>query len=291
MHERQIASYIGRRGGVSSLGGEEKKALATVAEAAQPKRKNKTFEVRAREALGYALADIKRHPEYQGRYGQAPRIEVEKRGRDKAVYADVLFDKYGSEIFVVRPEDDDGDYDWPEFVGGRIIQNILDKAAKKAGLGKDTKLMISPSEKGWLDVGYQRAADPAERKKQADFERNKKKLVRAAREFVKIFAKHPDKVKLDRTPKINSVDISNDYGGWMYSVEVLAKVKPPTEKRGRGRVTISGNMNTYNERGKGWLGAEMDEALRKAGLAGSNASHHQDIDYNDNAVFQFLLKP
>ena len=274
-----IAKYIGIRGGMEVLTRTEKKTLGSLAEAASP-RKNKTFEDRAMEALEYAFMEVKRHPEFDRFSGHKPEIEVEKRNRSKVVAMDVQFAKYGHDIFVVRPEDDDGDYDWPDFVGGRIIAAILEKAAKKAGMTKDVDIYISPSEKGWLDMGYERKIDPAERKRTVEFERSKKKLLRAAREFVKILGKHPEKVKLARTPKENSKDVPY-YGGWLHSVEVSAIV---TKKN------PSGDLNVYAERGKGRFAEELEEALRKAGIVGKNVSYNQDVGLDGKAVFQFLLK-
>ena len=69
---------------------------------------------------------------------------------------EVCFSKTGREIFV-NPHRFDGDYDWPELVGGKILEKMFRDSAHQHNLRltKRFKPVIQPSEKGWMSIGFE----------------------------------------------------------------------------------------------------------------------------------------
>ena len=127
-----------------------------------PARQKKV--VAMRRACEAIQLRVKLHPEHDGdRYSDEPDIvestfESSMRGSSRfSVEARTRFEKYGSEIFRVPPEEDDGDYDWPELIGRKILAKIAKDAARDAGLslGRAVRATVTPSEKGYVYIGYE----------------------------------------------------------------------------------------------------------------------------------------
>ena len=104
----------------------------------------------AAETLAQALAE---HPERIDPWPPDPSSPV--RRHSGLVSAHLQFNKSGHQIFAERGGWDDDD-DWPDLVGGDYLGDKAVEAAAAAGLeiGQGAEVWIRPSEKGWVDVGY-----------------------------------------------------------------------------------------------------------------------------------------
>lgn len=108
---------------------------------------------KAQQACLEAVAILKKHPEFD-EFRRDEDLELDRQPHHTTVAAHIRFDKFGKEIFKnPMPHDD---YDWPELVGRKILANAAKQGAKaaKLKLTANTKVIVSPSEKGWVLVGY-----------------------------------------------------------------------------------------------------------------------------------------
>lgn len=116
---------------------------------------------KATKAAQDAATQLARHRECDS-HGLNLKPQVHSNEHFTIVTVDMLFNKTGTEIFE-NPHKYDQDYDYPILVGHDIISSTLTKAAREAKLKftKDLKVYISPSEKGWVDVGLQFIHQPS----------------------------------------------------------------------------------------------------------------------------------
>ena len=108
---------------------------------------------KAGNACSEAVKILRKHPEFDEH--RPEDMLTEKHQDHTIVTADVRFTKSGQEIF--RNPAEIEDYDWPALVGGKILEKAAREAAKKARLKltQNVRVYIMPSEKGWVEVGYQ----------------------------------------------------------------------------------------------------------------------------------------
>ena len=156
--------YIGIRGGHRTLQVvEEKEALVTVLLESAHNTPGmfkaaiaaKDMKEKLERSMQTAISVLRRHKEYD-RYKE-PEKDYQEYGNKVHIAYELQFAKYGKEIFRVRPEDDDGDYDWPELVGGRYLEKVLVDALKSNGLKPRKGVIeveIMPHEKGHITLGY-----------------------------------------------------------------------------------------------------------------------------------------
>ena len=109
---------------------------------------------KAQEACRETVQTLRRHPEFDEHREDQDR-SIHRRERWTNVTANVRFSKSGSEIFRNPPELED--HDFPVLVGGKVLTQALRKAARTATLKMthNVRLHIAPSEKGWVEIGYQ----------------------------------------------------------------------------------------------------------------------------------------
>ena len=112
---------------------------------------------KARNACLEAAQALTKHPEYDRFNRFIPDQDVETNDAVPSyttVMAHLRFVKNGREIF--HNPLSEQDYDFPELVGHHVLEQELNTAAASAGLkvSGDTRLFISPNEKGSVTVGY-----------------------------------------------------------------------------------------------------------------------------------------
>ena len=97
---------------------------------------------------------LRKHPEFL-EYSSEKDIEVNSRPQYTRVTAHIGFNKNGNGIFQNPKQQQD--HDWPEPVGTNVLQQAAKDAAKtvKLRLTANTGIFIRPSEKGWVQVGYE----------------------------------------------------------------------------------------------------------------------------------------
>ena len=126
---------------------------------------------------------VRAHPEFV-QFGEGGEFRAEGGPLlTQEIGRDVKFRKYGNEIFQVDSADDDGDWDWPDLVGGALLTGILRDAAREVGPGKDIRPYVTPSEKGWVELGYMRFLTPDLSHQQRQREAGKRALDKAVRAF------------------------------------------------------------------------------------------------------------
>ena len=107
---------------------------------------------KAQEACREAVRTLRKHPEFD-QYEEDE--SVHRQERFTIVTADLRFTKSGQEIFRNPPELEDHDY--PVLVGSKVLTQALQEAAWTAALKmtRNVRIYITPSEKGWVEMGYQ----------------------------------------------------------------------------------------------------------------------------------------
>lgn len=110
---------------------------------------------KARTAVSAAAKQLTRHPECEMNPSEI-NVEVHSNQHFTVVAADLLFNKTGKAIFE-NPHKYDSDYDHPVLVGEDTLADAMRDAAKTARIRMtpNVKTYISPSEKGWVEVGLQ----------------------------------------------------------------------------------------------------------------------------------------
>ena len=101
---------------------------------------------KAEDAMELLLPKMRAHEEYD--YQQQDPL-LARLGNE--ITADVRFERYsGREIF-------QGGWDCPELVGRSILRQMAVDAAAEVGLqmGTEARFHAQPSEKGWVEVGYE----------------------------------------------------------------------------------------------------------------------------------------
>ena len=111
---------------------------------------------KARTACLQAVAILRKHPEFD-EFRQHDDLMTNTNQFYTTVTADIRFVKTGQEIFRTPSGLQHDDYDWPTLVGTDTLRKAALQAAQKAKLKmtKTTRIYIAPSEKGWVEVGYQ----------------------------------------------------------------------------------------------------------------------------------------
>ncbi len=110
---------------------------------------------KAQTAAAAAAKELARHPECEYNPGNTV-VSTNPKSKSTVVTTDLLFDKNGTHIFI-NPHMTDSDFDYPELKGREILRTTLERTARNVGLrlGDSTKPYIAPSQKGWVDIGYQ----------------------------------------------------------------------------------------------------------------------------------------
>lgn len=120
-----------------------------------PKPTNQTTR-KAKEACREIVRILRKHPEFDE---HRPEQDMETRENPytstTVVTAHIRFQKYGKDIF--QNTHDLEDYDFPSLVGGKLLRKAAQDAARHEGLKLNPKrrIYINPSEKGWVEVGYE----------------------------------------------------------------------------------------------------------------------------------------
>lgn len=109
--------------------------------------------LRAEAALDPLSRLLSAHPEYERRL--VGKARCSRHGN--RVTADARFDKCGRDIFRTPFELMADDWDYPDLVGRDILTEMAKRVAATTGLdiGTDAKVVVIPSEKGWVEVGYE----------------------------------------------------------------------------------------------------------------------------------------
>ena len=105
-----------------------------------------------------AVRILREHPEFDNfdQFNPGDDLTVNKMPEHfTLVTANVRFLKNGTEIFQNPPQLED--HDWPILVGDNILTEAAQRGAEQAGLSltENERTYILPSEKGWVEVGYQ----------------------------------------------------------------------------------------------------------------------------------------
>ena len=111
---------------------------------------------KARTACLETAATLRRHPEFDS-FRPEENLHTQENDHSTIITADIRFDKNGQHV-LRTPEGLQGeDYDYPTLVGGKILYRAAQDAARKTKLKltANVNIHIVPSEKGWVEVGYQ----------------------------------------------------------------------------------------------------------------------------------------
>ena len=112
---------------------------------------------KAREACKQVAEILRKHPEFDQFNPSEDLLAHGNSDHFTVITADIRFLKSGQAIFQTPPGPEYEDYDWPTLVGEDTLEKAAREAANSAGLRltEDLNIYISPSEKGWVEVGYQ----------------------------------------------------------------------------------------------------------------------------------------
>ena len=102
-----------------------------------------------------AVTILRQHPEFEEFSEEHDPSTHVHQDYYTVITAHIGFLKSGTHIFRNPPGLED--HDWPELVGRKILEKAAREAAGKAQLKitKNIHIYIAPSEKGWVQVGYQ----------------------------------------------------------------------------------------------------------------------------------------